>query len=341
MSLRNLLLTGLMTCLTLSSTALAATPEPPQISAQAAYVMDADTGDELYAKNPDQRMYPGSTTKIMTAILGVELGKAQGQLDQQINITQDSLNLESDASVLGLQPGDQVTLRNAMKGMMIVSGCDVAVDVAETVMPTQWQFVQAMNDKAVALGATSTHFVNPHGLPDYDHYTTARDLAKIAAYGMKLPEFRDFVKDSSWDMPINGGYQHVNSTNYFLSSGFPGANGIKTGTTNMGGACLVTSATQDGRTIVATILNSDDRFGDAQRLMAYGFAVLKDRAPKENVYIMRNAPAGQTLSGLAAQKAKEAAAAKAAVTTPTAATQPTASQPTKDDIPGHSAKPAA
>lgn len=339
MSLRNLLLTGLMTCLTMSATALAATPEPPQVSAEAAVVMDADTGDVLYTKNPDQRMYPGSTTKIMTAILGVELGKAQGQLDQQINITQDSLNLESDASVLGLQPGDQVTLRNAMKGMMIVSGCDVAVDVAETVMPTQWQFVQAMNDKAVALGATSTHFVNPHGLPDYNHYTTARDLARIAAYGMKLPEFRNMVKDSAWDMPINGGYQHVNSTNYFLTSGFPGADGIKTGTTNMGGACLVASATQGGRTVLATILNSDDRFGDAQTLMTYGFQALKAKRPTENVYFLRNAPAGQTLSGLAAQKAKEEAA-KAAVTTPTAA-QTDAAQPTKDDIPGHSAKPAA
>lgn len=134
---------------------------------------------------------------------------------------------------------------------------------------------------------------------------------------MKLPEFRDFVKDSSWNMPINSGYKTVNSTNYFLTSGFAGANGIKTGTTNMGGACLVTSATQDGRTVIATILNSDDRFGDAQTLMSYGFSHLKDQAPKENVYIMRNAPAGQTLSGLAAQKQKAAQAA----TTQSATTQ--------------------
>lgn len=317
MSLKKIMLTGLLACLSMTTLAFAAAPEPPAISAEAAVVMDADTGDVLYTKNPDERMYPGSTTKIMTAILGVELGKAQGKLDQQINITQDSLNLESDASILGIYPGDQITMRNAMKGMMIVSGCDVAVDVAETVMPTQWQFVQAMNDKAVALGATSTHFVNPHGLPDYNHYTTARDLAKIAAYGMKLPEFRDFVKDSSWDMPINGGYKTIHSTNYFLSSGFPGANGIKTGTTSMGGACLVTSATNNGRTVVATILNSNDRFGDAQQLMTYGFQVLKPKAPAENVYIMRNAPAGQTLSGLAVQKQKEAQAAAQATATKT------------------------
>lgn len=310
MSLKKMILTGLMACLAMTSLSVAAAPEAPQVHADAAYVMDADTGDMLYAKHADERMYPGSTTKIMTAILGIELGNAQGKIDQQINITQDSLNLDSDASILGIYPGDQITMRNAMKGMMIVSGCDVAVDVAETAMPTQWQFVQAMNDKAVALGATSTHFVNPHGLPDANHYTTAKDLAKIAAYGMKLPEFRNFVKDSSWNMPINGTYRQINSTNYFLTSGFPGANGIKTGTTNMGGPCLVTSATQDGRTVIATILNSSDRFGDAQKLMTYGFAVLKDKEPKENVYILRNAPAGQTLSGLAEQKRQAAAAAQ-------------------------------
>lgn len=302
MFFKKIIFAGLMLCFSVFPIAFA--EAEPDISAEAALVMDADTGDVLYAKNPDQRMYPGSTTKIMTAVLGIELGKSQGKLDQPLTITQDSLDLESDASVLGLYPGDQITLRNAMKGMMMVSGCDAAVDVAETVMPAQWQFVQAMNDKAVALGAANTHFVNPHGLPNEDHYTTARDLAKIAAYAMKLPEFRNFVKDSAWDMPINGGYTHVASTNQFLTSGFDGANGIKTGTTDLGGACLVASAARSGRTVIAVILHSNDRFEDAKALMTYGFAELKPTAPKENVYITRNAPAGQTLSGLAAQKQK-------------------------------------
>ncbi len=299
--------------MTFSATAFAETADQPSVYAQAAYVLDADTGNELYARNPDQRMYPGSTTKIMTGILGIELGKAQGILDQPINITQDSLNLESDASVLGLYPGDQVTLRHALTGMLIVSGCDAAVDVAETVTPSEAAFVQKMNEKAAALGATNTHFVNPHGLPDTNHYTTARDLAHIAAYGMTLSEFRDMVGRSEYDMPyINGGTKHCTTTNYFLTSGFPGANGIKTGTTNAGGPCLVTSATQDGRTVIAVILNSQDRFGDAQTLMKYGFDTLK---PLENVYIMRTAPAGQTLSQVAAQKQQAPAAADTAATT--------------------------
>lgn len=177
-----------------------------------------------------------------------------------------------------------------------------------------------MNEKAAALGCTNTHFANPHGLPDSNHYSTARDMATIAAYGMKLPEFRDMVSHSEYDMPyINGGSKHCTTTNYFLTSGFPGANGIKTGTTNAGGPCLVASATQDGRTVIASIMNSDDRFGDAQKLMTYGFSVLKPVEPAENVYILRQAPAGQTLSDikekqaqaaeLASQQKQEAAAA--------------------------------
>ena len=147
-------------------------------------------------------------------------------------------------------------------------------------------------------------------------------MATMAAYGMKLPEFRDMVSHSEYDMPyINGGSKHCTTTNYFLTSGFPGVNGIKTGTTNAGGPCLVASATQDGRTVIASIMNSDDRFGDAQKLMSYGFSVLKPVEPAENVYILRQAPAGQTLSDikekqaqaaeLASQQKKEAATAAA------------------------------
>ncbi len=275
-----------------ASAAAASAAELPDVKAQSAYVMDADTGDTLYVKNPDVQGYPGSTTKIMTCIIALEKGK--NKMDQAVVISDDSLRMDSDVSVLGLQPGDQVTLRNALTGMMLVSGCDAAVDIAETVMPTEADFVAAMNEKAGAVGANRTHFTNPHGLPDENHYTTARDLAQIAAYGMKMEEFRNIVSKSEFDMPyITGGYKHCISTNEFLTGGFPGANGVKTGTTNAGGPCLVVSATQNGRTVIAAIVNSEDRYGDAQELMAYGFSVLK---PSENVYVIRKAPAGQKLS---------------------------------------------
>lgn len=305
MSLKKTILAALTACVALSSVAFAENLEPPAVAAQAAYVMDADTGDELYAKQPDLRGYPGSTTKMMTCIVALENG--QGIMDKTIRITDKALSVESDASVLGLQQGDQITLRNALTGMMLVSGCDAAVAIAETVEPTEDAFVAKMNAKAAALGATHTHFVNPHGLPDANHYSTARDLAKIGAYGMKLPAFRDIVKRSTFDMPyVDGSYKHCVSTNEFLTSGFPGANGIKTGTTNAGGPCLVVSATQNGRTVIAAIMNSEDRYGDAQALMKYGFSVLK---PLENVYIIRKAPAGQTLTELGRQQMEQAKAA--------------------------------
>lgn len=133
-------------CLTVSAAVFADTPQPPEISAHAAYVMDADTGDTLYAKMP-------MTGLILAARRNHDLhprrrtGQAQGKLDQPINITKDVYDIESDASVLGIDPGDQITLRNAMTGMMTVSGCDATIAVAETVTPSQADFVAKMNEK--------------------------------------------------------------------------------------------------------------------------------------------------------------------------------------------------
>lgn len=308
MSLKKMICLAAAACMSLAAPVFADELQKPEVSAYAAYVMDADTGEELYSKNADAQAYPGSTTKIMTAILGIELGKAQNMMDKPLNITNDIYDIDSDASVLGIKPGDQITLSNAMTGMMLVSGCDAAVAVAETVTPTEEDFVAKMNDKAAALGAVHTHFANPHGLPNDNHYSTARDMAVMAAYGMKIPEFKAMVSRSEFDMPyIDGGFKHCTSTNEFLTSGFDGANGVKTGTTNAGGPCLVVSATRDGRTVIASIMNSEDRYGDAQKLMSYGFSVLKDAEPAENVYILRHAPAGQTLSDIE-EKQQQAAA---------------------------------
>ena len=263
---------------------------------------------------------------IMTSLLGVESGK----LDQPLTIAPASQQLPGDVSKLGLYAGDKVTLRHALTGMMTVGGCDAAIDVAVTVAPTEADFVQQMNAKAAALGATGTHFTNPTGLPDAKHYSTARDLAKIAAYAMQSSDFRGLVNHTSYDMPyMDSGTKHCETTNGFLTSGFSGANGVKTGVTNEGGPCLVASATRDGHTLVVSILNSQSRSADAQSLLTYGFSQLTDTtAPQatanttsqaaaapsktaaaadtdrdaEEAYVLRNAPAGQTLSSIAAQQ---------------------------------------
>lgn len=335
MSLKTSIAVVLAACFTMfSASALAA---EPQIDAQAACVIDSTTGNELYAKNADQRMYPGGTTMMMTSILGVESGK----LDTVMTVSDASQQLAGDVSRLGIYPGDKVTLRNALTGMMTVGGCDAAYDAAVTVSPSLDSFVQVMNAKAVAIGASHTHFTNPAGLPDENHYSTARDLAKIGAYAMKSADFRGLVNHASFDMPYaDSGTKHCETTNEFLTSGFMGADGIKTGATNDGGPCLVASATRDGHTLVASILNSSDRAGDAAALLTYGFAQLaapaapvsaatnataaekaavaasravtqaanayNASADAEEAYVLRDAPAGQTLSQIAAQQ-KQAA----------------------------------
>lgn len=324
MSLKKSILVLLTACFTLGTAAVMAAA--PEINAQSACVIDANTGKELYAKDADHRMYPGGTTMIMTSLLGVESGK----LDQPLTIAPASQQLPGDVSKLGLYAGDKVTLRHALTGMMTVGGCDAAIDAAVTVAPTEADFVQQMNAKAAALGATGTHFTNPTGLPDAKHYSTARDLAKIAAYAMQSSDFRGLVNHTSYDMPyMDSGTKHCETTNGFLTSGFSGANGVKTGVTNEGGPCLVASATRDGHTLVVSILNSQSRSADAQSLLTYGFSQLTDTtAPQatanttsqaaaapsktaaaadtdrdaEEAYVLRNAPAGQTLSSIAAQQ---------------------------------------
>lgn len=316
MSLKKSVLALLTLCLPFTAAvAFADAPNAPDVRADSAYVMDADTGAELYVKNADEKMAPGGTTMIMTALLGVEAGK----LDSVMTISDASENLASDVSRVGVYKGDKILLRHAMTAMMTVGGCDVALDVASTVSPTQTDFVGAMNTKAKAIGATNTHFVNPTGLPAEGHYSTARDLSKIAAYAMKSADFRNLVNRRTYDMPyVDSGSKHCVTTNDFLTSDFSGANGIKTGATNNGGPALVASATRNGHTIIATVLNSYDRAGDVEKLLSYGFAKIGVTATSEKVaadtkaettakvvisseeaYVLRDAPAGQTLSDMA------------------------------------------
>ena len=298
-------------CILFSGNILAKSPyktiPKPELHAEAAVLINTTTGDVLYRKNETRRMYPGSTTKIMTYILGLELGK--NQLDEPLYISSNAVNIP-DASMLDLYTTDRITLREAMRGMIIVSGCDAAVATAETVAGSESAFVSAMNQKAAALGCTGTHFVNVHGMPDYSHYTTAMDLARIAAYGMSIPEFKNTVKRSYYDMKYMDGHtRQVYSTNYFLTSGFEGADGIKTGTTDSAGPCVIVSATRNGTNVIGVILNSADRWSDAQTLMTYGFKIV-DSKNKEREKSFAAAPIPEVTKVVIAEnkKRKEPAA---------------------------------
>lgn len=242
---------------------------PPQVEAEAAVLMVLGSDNlVLYGKNPFRRMYPASTTKMLTFITALEKGK----LDDTVVASPRAVTTEG--SSLELKAGDKLTLREALCGMMLVSGNDVAEAVAETVAGTVPKFVAMMNDEAKKIGVIASHFNNPHGLPDVEHYTTAYDLALIAAYGMKMPLFAEVVSTRQYDVHfLNRKTKHVTNTNKLLGS-YAGAAGIKTGSTEASGDCLVAAAKRGNVQLIAVILNDDNRWEDAAKLFDYGFAQL-------------------------------------------------------------------
>ena len=253
----------------ISGTAGSIQADVPPTSAEAACLIDADTGRILYRVNPDKWVHPASTTKIVTMITALDQGK--DKLDKPLHISWEAANTEP--SSLGIAPGDQITLKEALRGMMVVSGNDAAVAVAETVGGSVAGFADMMNAEAVKMGATHSHFVNPNGLTAAGHHTTAVDMARMAAYGLKhYPEFAYTVALPSYQMRyIDGHTKYVTTTNHFLTSGYEGASGVKTGYTQAAGDCLVASATRNGHTLVVALFNDDDRWEDAPAILDYGF----------------------------------------------------------------------
>lgn len=242
---------------------------PPQVLAESAVLMVL--GDEnlmLYGKNPTRRMYPASTTKITTFITALEKGK----LDSTVVASRRAAATEG--SSLDLRAGDKLTLQEALYGMMLVSGNDAAEAVAESVAGSVPGFVSMMNDEAKKIGVIDTNFTNPHGLPDVKHYTTAYDLAMITAYGMKNPLFAEVVSTRQYDVHfLNRKVRHVTNTNKLLGT-YAGVNGVKTGSTNAAGDCLVAAAKRGNVQLLVVILNDDERWEDAAKLFDYGFAQL-------------------------------------------------------------------
>ena len=252
-----------------------AAPTPPQVEAEAAIVMMANTNQVLFEKNSKGIMYPASTTKIMTLITALEKGNFNDI------ITVSSSDAACEGSSLELKAGNQLTLKNALYGMMLVSGNDAAEAIAENVAGSIPAFVEIMNAKAEKIGATSTHFTNPHGLPDpINHYTTAYDLGLITAYGMKNPDFAKIISTQEYDVNfLNRSAIHVRNTNNLLNT-YSGANGVKTGYTNDAGDCLVASAKRGDIQLIAVILNSDYRWDDAAKLLDYGFEQVESKRTK-------------------------------------------------------------
>lgn len=231
-------------------------------SARAAYVMDLRTGRPLFAWNEEERLPEASTTKVMTALLALEYGR----LDEMVTTSRNAYGVPGTSIYLSLD--EQLTLEQMLYGLMLASGNDAAVAIAEHVGGTLEDFLDRMNDRAQEMDLTNTHFTTPHGLPASDHYTTAFDLAHIAAQAMRFPFFRELVSTQRASIPWpSREYDRVLKNKNSLLSTYAGATGIKTGFTRAAGRCLVFGAKRGELELVGVVLNCSNWFDEAARLM--------------------------------------------------------------------------
>lgn len=240
-----------------------------EVNAEAAVVMDADSGRLLYAQNPDKRLANASTTKIMTALLTLE------QPDQDRYFTVDSDAIQVEGTTMGLQPGDSVTLHQLAAGMLLPSGNDAANAAAVEIAGSEEAFVRLMNQRAAELGLQNTQYRNPSGLDAEGHYSSARDLAALAAHALENEDFADIVSKQEIRMAFgNPPYNRSLYTTNKLLERYPYAIGVKTGYTDDAGLCLVTAAEKDGTRLIIVTLNGKDDVNTHMRLYEHFFPLL-------------------------------------------------------------------
>lgn len=248
--------------------------DPEQLSAASAVLMDTDTGAILFSRHPMEQRAPASTTKIMTALIILE----EGQLDETVVISERAAAVTGAG--LGLRRGQQVALRDLLWAILLKSANDAATAAAEHVGGSEEGFVARMNAKTHVLGMQRTHFMNPHGLDDPDHYSTAHDLAILTRYALRNPAFAYMVQTREARFTIRTGRngnivkRMIIRTHNQLLGQFVGADGVKTGYTERAGRCLVASATRGDHQLIAVLLNDSRRWVEAAALLEYGFATL-------------------------------------------------------------------
>ncbi len=236
-------------------------------SAKSMIVIETTNGSTLYSKNANEKLPMASTTKIITALTVIENCE---DLDKVITIPKSATLVEG--SSIYLKPDEELTIRQLLYGLMLQSGNDSAATLALEVGGSLEDFADLMNETAKKCGATNSSFVTPHGLDDKNHYTTASDLAKITAYALKNPTFKEIVSTKSYNIPATNKYgaRYLINKNKLLS-GLDGCVGVKTGYTSKAGRCLVTACERNGMQVVCVVLNCRPMFEDSAELINKAF----------------------------------------------------------------------
>lgn len=268
----------------------------PQVSAKSAVLINADNGQIIYAKNENDKRPMASTTKIMTALITLETAAVS---DKIVTITAEMVRVEG--SSMGLLPGERLSLKSLAAGMLLVSGNDAANSAAIAISGSTKAFSDLMNKRAKELNMVNTHFVTPSGLDDEEHYTTACDLAALAAAAMKNSDFSEIACKKTMSVQyISPSYTRRFTNHNKLLSLYDGCIGVKTGFTKKAGRCLVSAAEKNGVRLVVVTLNASDDWNDHQKMLNYGFAKLTSYKIEDSAYSVTVPVVGGTLNSVMA-----------------------------------------
>jgi len=264
-----------------SSITVLANPDAyPELDAESAVVMDAKTGQILFEKNMHQKQYPASITKIMTGMLAIE----KGNLNDTLTISKDAVfSIGRNSSHIALDVDEKISLKQALYALSVASANDAANGIAEHIAGNQESFARLMNERAEEAGAKNTNFVNAHGLPDDDQYTTAYDMARIMKQAIKEPEFVEIFQKNRYQIPPTNEQsekRYLVSRNRLLNGEheYEGVIASKTGWTSQANHTLVTAAEQSDRELIVVVLNNQSmsaKFEDTIDLLDYGFKNFK------------------------------------------------------------------
>lgn len=264
---------------------------PDQLWAASAVLMTQDKGEVIFEKDPDSIRYPASMTKILTVLLGLMF---VDDLEETITVSETAVNVPEDSSTMHLKVGEEIRFIDVLYGTMLVSANDGANVIAEVVSGDVDRFVAMMNETAASLGCQNTHFVNPHGYHDDNHYSTARDMAIIAREAMKNETFREIARTVTYQMPrtnMQRARTLTTKSDYMLPGSeespnkyyYEYATGIKTGSHSRSGWCFAGSASKDGVDLVSIVMYTGkrNRWNDTIKLMNYGFSQYMSVTPAE------------------------------------------------------------